>query len=164
MAKLSAHGRELLRVARERIVSDPDRSTTWERITRTYHADGKVLQKYDVRFKPDTYHPEGELHSYGWKLFGKIKKDRTAQEAVDNIARSIQSKGDQSTWKIIAGGPAPVIISQAKVIRAIESGEYIGFCRECGHEHTGVEPDARNYTCEKCGASAVYGAEEFLFD
>ncbi len=163
MAKLSAHGRELLRVARERVIEDTDRSVIWERVTRTYHADGKVLQRYDVRFKPDMYHPEGELHSYGWKLFGKIKKDRTAQEAVDNIAKSIQAKSDTATWKIIAGGPAPVIISQDRIIKAIESGESIGFCRDCGHKHYGVEPDARNYECESCGAMAVYGAEEMLF-
>jgi hypothetical protein len=163
MAKLSAHGKELLRVERERQIGGSERSVTWERVTRTYHADGKVLQKYDVRFKPDTYHPQGELHSYGWKLFGRLKRDRTAQQAVDNIARSIQDKGAASTWRIVSGGAAPVIISQERIIKAIQSGENVGFCRECGHAHYGVEPDARNYTCEKCGASAVYGAEEMLF-
>jgi len=161
MAKLSAHGRELLRVERERAINDPERSITWERLTRSYHADGKVLQKYDIRFKPDTYHPQGELHSYGWKLFGKIKADRTAQQAVDTIAQSIRDKGAESSWKIVSGGPA-VIVSQAQIIRAVESGESVGFCRECGLEHHGVEPDARNYTCERCGKDAVYGAEEML--
>lgn len=37
-----------------------------------------------------------------------------------------------------------------------------GFCRECGHEQEGCEPDARNYECEACGEHAVDGASEFL--
>lgn len=37
-----------------------------------------------------------------------------------------------------------------------------GFCLECGAETEGVEPDARRYICEECGAPAVYGAEEIL--
>jgi hypothetical protein len=37
-----------------------------------------------------------------------------------------------------------------------------GFCLICGHEAEGVEPDARNYECEACGAEMVFGAEELL--
>lgn len=37
-----------------------------------------------------------------------------------------------------------------------------GFCLACGNEADGVEPDARNYTCESCGARQVFGAEELL--
>ena len=37
-----------------------------------------------------------------------------------------------------------------------------GYCVECKEEAYGVEPDARKYTCDSCGASAVYGAEELL--
>lgn len=37
-----------------------------------------------------------------------------------------------------------------------------GFCTACGAEADGVEPDARNYDCEACGAPAVYGASELL--
>lgn len=37
-----------------------------------------------------------------------------------------------------------------------------GFCLACGEEAEGVEPDARNYECESCGASKVFGAEELL--
>lgn len=36
------------------------------------------------------------------------------------------------------------------------------FCLICGLESEGVEPDARNYTCESCGADHVFGAEELL--
>ena len=35
-----------------------------------------------------------------------------------------------------------------------------GFCLACGETQDGVEPDARRYTCEACGAPKVYGAEE----
>jgi hypothetical protein len=35
-----------------------------------------------------------------------------------------------------------------------------GFCLICGAEPDGCEPDARNYTCDNCGAEQVFGAEE----
>jgi hypothetical protein len=37
-----------------------------------------------------------------------------------------------------------------------------GFCRACGAEAYGVEPDARRYQCDDCGRGQVYGAEELL--
>ncbi len=37
-----------------------------------------------------------------------------------------------------------------------------GFCTACGAAAYGVEPDAREYECEACGACAVYGAEELV--
>jgi len=37
-----------------------------------------------------------------------------------------------------------------------------GICITCGDECDGVEPDAREYTCESCGEATVYGAEELL--
>ena len=49
-----------------------------------------------------------------------------------------------------------------RVIEAISSDEYMGFCVKCGEEAYGVEPDARKYKCEGCGELAVYGAEEIL--
>ena len=38
----------------------------------------------------------------------------------------------------------------------------IGFCTACGAETSGVEPDAREYSCDVCGENAVFGAEELL--
>lgn len=46
----------------------------------------------------------------------------------------------------------------AEIEQAAESDD--GFCLACGHQQHGVEPDARRYTCESCGAPKVYGAEE----
>jgi predicted RNA-binding Zn-ribbon protein involved in translation (DUF1610 family) len=53
-------------------------------------------------------------------------------------------------------------ITIEQVMTAVESGEYIGICTACGFEQEGVEPDARRYECEDCGAHKVYGAEELL--
>lgn len=39
-----------------------------------------------------------------------------------------------------------------------------GFCLACGNEADGVEPDARNYRCESCGAKQVFGCEELLME
>ena len=38
----------------------------------------------------------------------------------------------------------------------------LGFCLACGSTAHGVEPDARRYTCEGCGAAKVYGLEELV--
>ena len=38
--------------------------------------------------------------------------------------------------------------------------DYGGLCIRCGEESYGVEPDARAYACESCGARAVYGIQE----
>lgn len=35
-----------------------------------------------------------------------------------------------------------------------------GFCLACGAESSNVEPDARRYECQECGAPKVYGGEE----
>ena len=37
-----------------------------------------------------------------------------------------------------------------------------GFCIACGEDADGCEPDARNYVCDCCGESKVFGAEELL--
>lgn len=162
MAKLSANGLELLRVEQEVDVNDPERSITWQRITRTYHSNGKILQKHDVRFSPSAYRPNGEHYSYGWKLYAKLKKGIDPAAHAAKLAATITAKGTETKWRIVNGGPAPVIISPERIMRAIESGENIGFCKECGYSQDGCEPDARNYKCESCGAMAVYGAEEML--
>ena len=54
------------------------------------------------------------------------------------------------------------------VMRAIHSDQtsrhYVGhgWCLACGKKVTGVEPDAVNYTCPRCQADEVFGAEEIL--
>lgn len=48
------------------------------------------------------------------------------------------------------------------VMEAVQEDDNSGFCGECGEQAWGVEPDARGYECENCGAEAVNGAEEWL--
>ena len=165
MAKLSAHGKELLRISQEKDITDPEESITWARWMRAYMADGKILQKYDVTFKPTQFERSPRPYSYGWKLYGKIKKELNVADVVRGKVELIQA--GKSKWAIVGtlGIPAsePIVILDAKrVMRAIESGESIGFCKACGADQEGCEPDARNYTCESCGKPEVYGAEECL--
>lgn len=58
---------------------------------------------------------------------------------------------------------AKQIVKIEDVMRAVEEDGNTGFCLACGAEAYGVEPDARKYECESCGAAKVYGAEELLF-
>jgi hypothetical protein len=57
-------------------------------------------------------------------------------------------------------------IAENRVAEAVEREmttlDNPGFCLICGAEAEGCEPDAREYTCESCGAPHVYGAQELL--
>ena len=57
-----------------------------------------------------------------------------------------------------------VSITKDRIIKAVEEDDMIGFCKECGEETRGVEPDAREYECEACGEDAVFGAQELLME
>lgn len=74
MAKLSAHGAELARATMEKETPDGE-LTTWERVERTFMADTMTLEKRTVRFRPvNSWDPPGgRLHTWGWKLRGKVK-------------------------------------------------------------------------------------------
>lgn len=54
-------------------------------------------------------------------------------------------------------------LTPERILEAMERGmttlDNPGFCTACGEEAEGCEPDARRYTCEACGAKAVFGAE-----
>jgi hypothetical protein len=53
-------------------------------------------------------------------------------------------------------------VTNERIVEAIQEDANRGFCKKCGADAYGVEPDARNYPCESCDATAVFGAEEFL--
>jgi hypothetical protein len=55
-----------------------------------------------------------------------------------------------------------VKIDLDEVLDVVEGDNNEGFCLACGNRQSGVEPDARKYTCEACGRDEVYGAEEVL--
>jgi hypothetical protein len=83
MAKLSARGRrELARVSREKLTPE-SALVSWEKTTVALMSDGSVLEKSDVRFKPDQYDPGGRRHSYGWTVKGKVKAGLTPRQFVE---------------------------------------------------------------------------------
>ena len=53
-------------------------------------------------------------------------------------------------------------VTAERIIELVEADDHMGICLACGEEAYGVEPDARKYECESCGAYRVYGAEELL--
>lgn len=42
------------------------------------------------------------------------------------------------------------------------SEQYLGICKECGGEAAQCEPDAEDYECLDCGASAVQGCDNVI--
>jgi len=56
----------------------------------------------------------------------------------------------------------PKCVDMEEVMQAVEEDLNDGFCLSCGESQDGCEPDARNYTCESCGAMMVFGASEIL--
>ena len=48
-------------------------------------------------------------------------------------------------------------VATETIIEAVQRDDGSGFCLECGHEHAGVESDARRYQCEECGAPPSMG-------
>lgn len=55
-------------------------------------------------------------------------------------------------------------LDMARVQEAVENDEQVGFCKACGAEQDGVEPDACSYECQACGEKKVYGAAEILME
>lgn len=89
MAKLSARGRtELARISKEDC--DPiSELIIWRRKTLALMSDRTVLEKLDVRFKPDSFfNPRGELYSYGWKVKGKAKPELTPERFREIYAKA----------------------------------------------------------------------------
>lgn len=137
--------------------------TTWERLTRRLMSDGTVLEKRDVRFQPDWLDKQGRRYSYGWKVYGTLKAGLTAADFA-RIYAAPRKSGAPSPWTVAQGaqGAPATVISRTRILRAVQSGESVGFCTSCGAEASGVEPDATGYRCESCGQHAVTGAETLL--
>lgn len=51
-----------------------------------------------------------------------------------------------------------------RILAAAEEDDCTGFCKKCGEEQYGCEPDARHYECDSCGAEQVFGAAELLLE
>jgi hypothetical protein len=61
---------------------------------------------------------------------------------------SYKTKGGETRFR-------PIIESRGEM-------EDAGLCVACGAEASNVEPDAREYECESCGAPKVFGLEELV--
>jgi hypothetical protein len=77
---------------------------------------------------------------------------------------------DPGTLKLYAGKP-PMKLSRDELLLIILEeygdlsnvlGSCEGICLDCGYIQPGVEPDARNYICEDCGADQVFGIEDVI--
>jgi hypothetical protein len=79
MAKLSAHGRtELARLTKEGSgKSQYSGGPVWKRVTLAIMSDLNILKKVDCKWE------DGRSHSYGWKLYRKIKAGTTVDKVVD---------------------------------------------------------------------------------
>ena len=104
MAKLKAHGAELGRATLERQTPKSE-LTQWVREERTLMADGKLMEKRTVRFKPSTFDATGRLHNHGWKLRGKAKPGLT----VERWAQLHRSSG----WTVEIFVPSTSSLAQA---------------------------------------------------
>ena len=49
-----------------------------------------------------------------------------------------------------------------RIIEAVQADGNVGFCTNCGMQHSHCEPDARRYYCDSCEMLRVFGAEELL--
>lgn len=83
MAKLSAHGTEVVRLVKEWEVTESESTLiNWKRVTVVLMSDRIVLKKEDVRFRSSTF-VEGKRHSYGWKKRGKLADHMTTKEFIN---------------------------------------------------------------------------------
>jgi hypothetical protein len=96
MAKLKSRGRtELARVSREKDTPGGE-LTIWEKSTVALMSDRNVLEKRDVRFK------EGDRHSHGWKVKGKLKEGLTPQQFADIYVKRGYTIESVSTFGTLA--------------------------------------------------------------
>jgi hypothetical protein len=62
-------------------------------------------------------------------------------------------------------------VTRKLVTRALQLAEQAqvsldspGLCLACGAQASGIEPDARECDCERCGEPAVFGAEQIVLE
>ena len=101
MATLTANGPVLLRISRERNI-EGDLSVTWRRTTRSYHANGVILEKHDTRFRPTASFdpPEGRFHSWGWKKIVKAQSNPKPTEHAQKVLALVRKVSDTDPWTV----------------------------------------------------------------
>ena len=92
------------------------------------------------------------------KVLRKGNSVPTVEDRISKKFADLRAKSEEN--------PLHHSITANSVDKAVRSSIFCygmpGFCIACGSEVEGVEPDARNYECRRCGRLAVYGAEEIL--
>ena len=58
--------------------------------------------------------------------------------------------------------PVVTQVTQEEAENMMFGLDSIGYCRVCGAERSGCEPDARGYECYECGEHQVFGFEELM--
>jgi hypothetical protein len=81
MAKLSAHGYELARLTKSARIGDTD-----YKVVLSFRSDGHILRNLTALGIHDTRYGGSPDHTYGWKLYKKLKAN-THAEALLPIAR-----------------------------------------------------------------------------
>ena len=89
MAKLSAYGRSVVAQLKKQI---PDQSelTVGRWVVYSIMSNGDIMKKDQVRFRPDQYRPNGELHDWGWHKYARLK---TTADVNTFINRCVSEKG-----------------------------------------------------------------------
>jgi hypothetical protein len=97
MAKLSAHGTELVRISREYTKQNSfDSETTKYRESRSYRSDGHLLQK--LGFWQVTPYNQG-WYDWGWKLYKKAAPGANITKIVESVL-SRRAELEAKGWTI----------------------------------------------------------------
>ena len=96
MAKLKAHGLEMLRTEREYVVKNAIGEDTRHRYTLSYRSDNQILLKR--AFWLTGPYSEGWRDS-GWKLHQKLKPGFTMADHIIKVRERV-AKSDE--WKIVS--------------------------------------------------------------
>lgn len=123
--------------------------------TRAQLACKDALQRYMNAYEPSSgWYNDDELRRVWAEDNDTPNTDRNpAYDSPMGVFTGMEDNMSKITGKL----PNP-----NRLMEMIESDENAGFCLACGEEADSIEPDAREYECESCGESKVYGAEELL--
>jgi hypothetical protein len=95
MAKLSAHGTELVRLRKDLPADDL--------ITSGYSELAVMEDRYILKKRTVRFHGESRNHNYGWKIYGRLKKTADPFRWADNVASKPKPNGQP--WRITNRAP-----------------------------------------------------------
>lgn len=110
------------------------------------------------------YRIEPGVRGVDWKFLRVYEYEK---ELGNRVSANSYRKGDPLVTldELIKETPREVLVKTFEMtedeFREGSEG-FEGRCLACGETAFHVEPDARNYQCDECGAAKVYGLEELL--